>query len=126
MNMDTFYFGASPRQSLCRVLADAGFRVVHLPYTKGVLTNASTCAVVVLHWKSKRSQRVILEAKASGLPVLVITSRLADAVKAGEPLADLYLEKPASNAEMAAHLSGLSTAKRQHRVSAASVEAGKW
>jgi DNA-binding response OmpR family regulator len=108
------------------MLAAAGYDVVHLRYTKGVLANAPACAAVVLHWKSKWGQRVIQEAKAADLPVLVITSKLADAVKTGEPWADLYLEKPASIEEMAALLIDLSTTKRQHRVSAASVEAGKW
>ena len=47
-----------------------------------------------------------------GIPVLVITARLDAAIQAGEPQADLYLEDPASDDEVATLLIDLITAKQ--------------
>lgn len=64
-------------------------------------TCATPCRAVVLHWRSKTDQRVITEAKALGVPVIVIASDLNAALLGEGPFADLYLEKPASDRELA-------------------------
>ena len=102
--MDTFYFGARPKHYVTRTLGKAGHRIVHARYRKGILASLSTCAAVVLYWKSQRDQEIIEEAKAASLPVMVITANLVDAYTAGDPLADLYLEEPASDEDVAALL----------------------
>jgi hypothetical protein len=101
MNMDILYFGAPLTDSLSLAFDNAGYRIVRTRYRKGVLGG---CGAVVLHWKSKQGQQIIAAAKAAGVPVLVITSKLAAAVQAGEPLADLYLEEPARDEEVVAML----------------------
>lgn len=78
----------------------AGLKIVHAKYKRGLLESASTCGAVVLHWKSKKDQKVIEEAKAAGIPVLVVTSKLAAAYRAGEPSADVYLELPTNQEEL--------------------------
>jgi hypothetical protein len=111
---EVFYFGACPDDSLSEMFANAGCGFVHSQFKAGLLSNATSCVAVVLHWKSKKDQRVIEEAKAIGLPILVITSKLAAAVQAGEPSADLYLEEPASNEEVATMLMEMITANQQN------------
>ncbi len=99
--MDAFYFGPRPKPELTRMMDKAGYRIVHAHYEKGILASVPTCGAVVLHWKSKRDQQVIEEAKAAGLPTMVITAKLADAYAARDPLADLYLEEPARDEDVA-------------------------
>jgi DNA-binding response OmpR family regulator len=108
---DVFYFGARLKDSLSQTFGKAGYRVIHTQYSNGVLGSYSNCGGVVLHWKSKKGQQVIEEAKAAGVPILVITSKLAAAVQAGEPFADLYLEEPARDEEVAAMLLEMVTAQ---------------
>jgi hypothetical protein len=88
---------------------------------KNAFGSVSTCGAVVVHWKSKREQRVIQEAKAAGIPVLVITSKLAAAYQAGKPYADVYLEEPASDDEVATLLIELANVKLEEPRVAASV-----
>jgi hypothetical protein len=102
--MDTVYFGTRPKPSLTRMLDKAGHRIVHARYKKGILASLPACSAVVLHWKSKKDQQVIAEAKASGLPVMVITAKLVAAYTSGYPHADLYLEEPARDEDVAALL----------------------
>jgi hypothetical protein len=109
--MDTFYLGHRPNAELTQILEKAGHRIVHASYKKGILTAAPTSGAIVLHWKSIRDQRIIAEAKSVGIPVLVITARLAAAIQAGEPQADLYLEVPVSDDEVATLLIDLIAAK---------------
>jgi hypothetical protein len=120
--MDTFYFGARPKISLTQLLDKAELRIIHAHYKKGILASVSTCRAVVLHWKSKRDQRVIEEANAAGIPVVVITANLAAAVEAGEPQADLYLEEPASSEEVASLLLDLITTKQNAHAAVATGE----
>jgi hypothetical protein len=98
--MDIFCIGADPEDSFSRMFNEAGLKIVPAKYKRGVLENASTCGAVVLHWKSKRDQKVIEEAKMAGIPVLVVTSKLAAAYRAGEPSADVYLELPTNQEEL--------------------------
>ena len=111
--MDTFYFGHRPTGKLTQILEKAGHRIVHASYKKGILTGVPTCGAIVLHWKSIRDQRIIAEAKSEGIPILVITGRLAAAIQAGEPQADLYLENPVGDDEVATLLIDLITAKQK-------------
>jgi hypothetical protein len=124
--MDIFYCGDSPGQNLCQAVAESGHKIVPLQYKRGALANVPGCAAVVLHWKSKWGQRVIREAKTAGLPILVVTSKLAAAVRAGKPSADLYLEEPVTDRELAGFLADFVTAKNRQCEAAASVEAGRW
>ncbi len=102
--MDVFYFGARPTHDFIRMMDKAGYGIVHAPYEKGILASVPNCGAVVLHWNSKRDQQVIKGAKAVGLPTMVITSKLAFAYNARDPLADLYLEEPARDEDVAALL----------------------
>ncbi len=99
--IDAVYFGARPKPSLTRLLEKAGYRIIYAQYKKGILSSLSNCAAIVLHWKSKKDQQVIQEAKAAGLPVMVITARLTAAYTTGARLADLYLEEPALDEDVA-------------------------
>lgn len=123
--MDAFYLGARPKSSLTQLLVEAGHRIVHASYKKGLLSTVATCDAVVLHWRSKKDQRVIEEAKAADIPILVITAKLPAAIKAGEPQADLYLEEPASDDEVAALLIEMMTATRGGGSAVAAKRAGQ-
>lgn len=109
--MDIFYFGAHLQESLFQTLGDAGYQIIQTEYSKGIFGGSSNCGGIVLHWKSKKGQQIIEEAKTAGVPILVITSKLAAAVRAGEPFADLYLEEPASDEEVATMLIEMVTVK---------------
>lgn len=110
--MDAFYFGARPKPGLTRMLDKAGYRIVHAHYKKGILASLPTCGVVVLHWRSIRDQQVIEEARVAGLPTMVITAELVAAYSAGDALADLYLEEPAVDEDVAALLIDLIRGER--------------
>jgi len=116
--MDTVYFGGRLKPSLTRMLDKEGHTILHARYKKGILASLSTCAAVVLQWKSKKDQRVIEEAQAAGLPVMVITAKLVDAYSAADPLADLYLEEPASDEDVAALLIDMITSERDTSLAA--------
>lgn len=116
---DVFCFGARPKDSLSRRFEELGGRIIHARCKKHALGSSPTCAAVVVHWKSNRDQRIVQEAKAAGIPVLVITSKLAAAYQAGKPFADVYLEDPVSDDEVATLLIDLATVKsQQSRVAA--------
>jgi len=112
---EVFYFGTSPDESLCDMFAEAKCGLVRSEFKPGLLSTETGCVAVVLQWKSNKDQQVIEEAKAIGLPIVVITSQLAAAFQAGEPRADLYLEEPASNEEVATLLIEMITVMRQNR-----------
>ncbi len=97
-----FYFGSRLRASLAQAFANAGLLVTRLPYEQGLheLQRGAPCSTVLLEWRSSRDQRVIEEAKALDIPVLVVTSNLAAAVLAAVPSADLYLELPCADQEV--------------------------
>lgn len=118
--MDAFYFGARPTHDLIRMMDKAGYGMVHASYEKGILASVPNCGAVVLRWNSKRDQQVLKGAKAAGLPTMVITSKLALAYAAGDPLADLYLEEPARDEDIAALLIDLMNAAQRAGASATS------
>jgi hypothetical protein len=94
------------------MLSKDGYSILHASYKKGVLTSVATCAAIVLHWKSIRDQQVIADARAAGLPIMVITANLVEAYSTADPLADLYLEKPASDEDVAALLIDMISAEQ--------------
>ncbi len=108
--MDALYFGARPTHDFIRMMDNAGYGIIHARYEKGILASVPNCGAIVLHWNFKKDQQVIKEAKAAGLPAMVITSKLALAYDAGDTLADLYLEKPARDEDVAALLIDLMSA----------------
>jgi hypothetical protein len=85
--------------------------------------SASPCApphrTVVLHWRSKTDQRVIAEAKSLGVPVIVIAADLNAALQADGPFADLYLEKPTNDHELATFVIDIMEQKKAMRHAAA-------
>lgn len=97
-----FFFGSRLKASLARAFSNAGLTVEHLPHEQGLreLQCGSPCSAVLLEWRSKRDQRVIEEARALGIPVLALTSKLAAAVLAAVPSADVYLELPCTDQEV--------------------------
>jgi len=97
-----FYFGSRLKASLAKALSNAGLTVNPLHHEQGLceLQCGSPCSTVLLEWRSKRDQRVIEEASARGIPVLVLTSKLAAAVLAAVPSADVYLELPCTDQEV--------------------------
>jgi hypothetical protein len=116
---DAWYFGARPKAGVSRILSEAGYKIVPSRYTKGMFSDVPGCASVVLHWKSKKGQEIIAEAKACGLPVLAITSKLVDALQAGNAKADLYLEQPVSDEEVSTLLIEMIQTKQVKLVTAA-------
>ncbi len=118
--MDVLYLGAQPKVGLCRLMDKAGHRIVRARSIKSDAKDISTLGAVVVHWRSKRNQRTIEQAKAAGIPVLVITRSLAAAVEAGDTKAELYLEEPVKNEELCALLVDLMTARQSSGTAPAS------
>jgi len=109
--MNVSYFGARPKPSLTRMLNKEGYQVVYARYKKGILASLP-CAALVLHWKSQTDQQLITEAHAAGVPIMVITDKLIDAYSVADPLADLYLEEPASDEDVTALLTDMIASER--------------
>lgn len=58
---------------------------------------------VITDWRlgSERGRAIVEAAKAqTGVPVVVVSGYVSEAFRAAEPLADLYLEKPADPREL--------------------------
>jgi hypothetical protein len=123
---DVFYFGARLSVSLAKSFLAAGHAIIHQPYSHGLqeLQRGNfSCGAVVIHWRSKRDRHVIEEAKALGIPVLVVTSKLVAAVKTS-PFANAYLEDPASDQEIVAFILDMMAATRPLKRAAAAAGAG--
>jgi hypothetical protein len=86
------------------MLQEAGCKIVYSRSADFITRHAANGCALVVHWKSQKEQPLIKAAKQAGVPVLVITARLADALKAEEPFGDLYLETPADDKEVSALL----------------------
>jgi hypothetical protein len=112
--MNILYCGASPNPSLTQTLDKQGYTIVLGLTRKAILASLSTCDALVLHWKSKSDQQFISRAQAAGLPIMVITDKLVDAYTAS-PLADLYLEEPARDDDIAALLIDMVTSQQSSR-----------
>jgi DNA-binding response OmpR family regulator len=87
------------------ILEEAGYVVgtCHSVETALRELEASDYDAVVTDWKfGERSGRAIVEAakSKSSLPVVVVSGYVGEAFQAAEPLADIYLEKPADSREL--------------------------
>ena len=100
--VDVLYFGARPKVRLVRQMKEAQCKIIYSRSVEYVVKRLAGAGALVVHWTAEK-QQLIQAAKQAGVPVLVITSRLADAT-AQEPFADLYLEAPAASDEVAALL----------------------
>jgi DNA-binding response OmpR family regulator len=76
-------------------------------------------AAIAVDWDQKRAagHEIVAEAKARNTPVIVLCKSLPMAMKAGEPYADIYLEKPVNPQELCAMIIALA-AVNEHPVSA--------
>lgn len=87
------------KQQLSALLSKAGH---NLTVAEAGKLQQATFGAVVLDWKSRLDQKSIEAGKTLSLPVIVISSQLLDALDAGEPFADIYLEHPADAKEVVA------------------------
>jgi len=73
----------------------AGYSALLQTPREALQKTAPEVAAAILDWEANRkeSRRILGLLKSAGLPVVVITSHVAEAY-GGEPFADLYLEKP--------------------------------
>jgi DNA-binding response OmpR family regulator len=87
------------------LLKTAGYRLVeaNVADAQKQPKESSYCAAVV-DWKSQKDKVIIRVAKEICVPVIVISGRICAAFEAGEPHADLYLEKPTSAQELVTFL----------------------
>ena len=97
---DILYFGTLPHeQKLSEILGESGHKLV-----------ASRCAdeldpiqqyeAVIVEWNSSADSVALRKTKEANLPSIVISDCIVAAFKAGEPYADLYLEKPVDPLEL--------------------------
>lgn len=113
--MNILYCGAPPNPSLVQALDKEGHTIIHARTRKTILASLSTCTALVLHWKSKKDQQLITQAQAAGLPIMVITAKLVDAYTASDPLADLYLEEPTTDEDVASLLIDMVSSRQSSR-----------
>jgi DNA-binding NtrC family response regulator len=87
------------------ILEQAGYEVVTCDSAEGAVRELSGTAfdAVVTDWRLGQDRgRAIVEAakKNTSVPVVVVSGYVAEAFQAAEPLADIYLEKPADPREL--------------------------
>ena len=72
-------------------------------------------AAIVLDWDRERSlsRGILADSKSRGVPVVVTCSCLPQALQAGEPYADIYLEKPANTQELCAMIVAVAAVKQE-------------
>ena len=56
--------------------------------------------LVITEWLRGNAKALIVAAKSQGIPVIIVTGRLAEARALADPPADLYLEKPINPEEL--------------------------
>jgi len=56
--------------------------------------------LVITEWLRGDAKALIVAAKSQGIPVIIITGRLAEARASADPPADLYFEKPINPEEL--------------------------
>ncbi len=114
--MTDILFRGDPRlkKKACELLKTAGYRLVeaNVAVAQTQLKESNYCAAVV-DWKSQKDKATIRAAKEICVPVIVITGRLRAAFEAGEPHADLYLEKPTCAQELVTFLVEMIKADQQ-------------
>lgn len=87
------------------VLERAGYLVTYCLSVEAAIheLKSSIYDAVVTDWKfARESGRAVVHAAKSeaGLPVIVVSGYVGEAFHAAEPLADIYLEKPADSREL--------------------------
>jgi DNA-binding response OmpR family regulator len=116
--MTDILFRGAPRlkKDACELLKNAGYRFVEANVAgfQEQLTMPSYSAAVV-DWNSQNDKAIIRAAKEICVPVIVISNRIVAAFEAGEPHADLYLEKPISAQELATFLIEMVKADQQYK-----------
>jgi DNA-binding response OmpR family regulator len=98
------------------ILERAGYEVITCDSAEDAIRELSqtTFDAVVTDWRlgQERGRAIVEAAKAnSSVPVVVVSGFVAEAFQAAEPLADIYLEKPANPRELVQILATLLEAK---------------
>ena len=98
------------------ILERAGYEVITCNSAEDAIRELSrtTFDAVVTDWRlgQERGRAIVEAAKAnSSVPVVVVSGFVAEAFQAAEPLADIYLEKPANPRELVQILATLLEAK---------------
>jgi len=88
-----------------KILEQAGYEVTTCISAEDAIREIQRVAYdgVVTDWRlgSERGRAVVEAAKAqSAVPVVVVSGYVAEAFRAAEPMADIYLEKPADPREL--------------------------
>jgi DNA-binding NtrC family response regulator len=107
------------------ILEDAGHTVTSSDSVEDAVRklNRQSYDAVVTDWRlGGVSGRAIVQAARAtpGVPVVVVSGYVAEAFQAAEPLADIYLEKPADAHELVQILKTLLNAKAVERQRSAS------
>ena len=98
------------------ILERAGYEVITCNSAEDAIRELSrtTFDAVVTDWRlgRERGRAIVEAAKAnSSVPVVVVSGYVAEAFQAAEPMADIYLEKPANPRELVQILATLLEAK---------------
>ena len=88
-----------------KILEQAGYEVTTCISAEDAIREIEQVAFdgVVTDWRlgSERGRAVVKAAKANvAVPVVVVSGYVAEAFQAAEPMADIYLEKPADPREL--------------------------
>ena len=103
-----------------KILEQAGYEVTTCISAEDAIRELQRVAFdgVVTDWRLGRERgRAIVEAakEQSALPVVVVSGFISEAFQAAEPLADIYLEKPADPRELVKILDTLLDARSVRR-----------
>jgi DNA-binding response OmpR family regulator len=99
-----------------KILEQAGYEVTTCTSAEDAIQELDRAVFdgVVTDWRlgSERGRGIVEAAKAhSALPVVVVSGYVAEAFRAAEPMADIYLEKPADPGELVQILNTLLQAR---------------
>ena len=100
-----------------KILEQAGYEVTTCVSAEDAIREIERIDfdAVVTDWRlgQKRGRAIVEAAKArSTVPVVVVSGYVAEAFQAAEPMADLYLEKPADPRELVQILNALLQARK--------------
>ena len=101
------------------ILEQAGYEVTTCLSAEDAIREIQRAAFdgVVTDWRlgRERGRAIVEAAKAqSAMPVVVVSGFVAEAFQAAEPMADIYLEKPADPRELVQILDTLLQARSDH------------
>ena len=102
------------------ILEQAGYEVTTCTSAEDAIREIQRVAFdgVITDWRlgQERGRAIVEAAKAqSALPVVVVSGFVAEAFQAAEPMADIYLEKPADPRELVTILDTLLGARSGRR-----------